>query len=212
MEEGPHSLWCFLNESKVRNYFALHFLNAGDCFASQRIILEIVPDILVRVEFRRIRRKEKQFHAVRNAFQELADLLRLMRGVAIDSQQTTGYKPVVCILRTVSAVPAEAGSKPPAQAGSMRLEVPSINHLEVLLTLTMLLNIRRNHFVRNIARAACKISPRPHPLPPVLLPKQPIFPLQLVGRLPELWSNLVYGMVRRRSCCRRSRCSLRLHL
>ena len=106
-----------------------------------------------------------------------------------ESQQTTGYKPVACILRTVSAVPAEAGSKPPAQAGSMRLEVPSINHLEVLLTLTMLLNIRRNHFVRNIARAACKISPRPHPLPPVLLPKQPIFPLQLVGRLPLQFLN-----------------------
>ena len=107
----------------------------------------------------------------------------------LPSQQTTGYKPVACILRTVSAVPAEAGSKPPAQAGSMRLEVPSINHLEVLLTLTMLLNIRRNHFVRNIARAACKISPRPHPLPPVLLPKQPIFPLQLVGRLPLQFLN-----------------------
>ena len=28
----------------------------------------------------------------------------------------------------------------------------------------------------------------------------------------ELWSDLVYGMIRRRSCCRRSRCSLRLRL
>lgn len=67
--------------------FTLHLIRPGDRLAANAVVLQIVPHVLIGIQFRRVGRKEEQLELFVNRLQEATHFHRLVGRMTIDDQE-----------------------------------------------------------------------------------------------------------------------------
>ena len=84
-------VWCLLHPPQSGKDFPLHLIRAGDDLAPKGVILQVVPDQLVGVQFRGVRGQKEQAQSGADGFDKCSDHHRLMRRMTVDNQKDRAF-------------------------------------------------------------------------------------------------------------------------
>ena len=114
--------WSFLHPAQSAQNGLLHLRRAGDDFAAQDVVFQIVPDQFVGVQLRRVGRQEEQPQAGRDGFGKLSDHHGFVRGMPVDNQKD-GLAPAVD--QPLQVFDKDFRRHSPLHDGKMKLACPT---------------------------------------------------------------------------------------
>jgi len=98
----------------------MQLLRGTDTLATDGVVLEVIPDALIRIEFRRIRREEEQTETILDGLDELRHAAGFVSRMTIDNQK----RHAICAM-----------NQPLDKIKELRCADPPLNHHEAKFTL-----------------------------------------------------------------------------